>query len=172
MMISMVRRSSLGRPFSMGCTCSARISTRSSWLPPALALRPLACLDLLVMLGIPVENIWVTDIKGLVYEGRVEDMDEIKARYAKQTDARTLGEVIADADVFLGLSAGGVLKKEMVAKMAPSPLIMALANPNPEILPEDVKSVRSDAIMATGRSDYPNQVNNVLCFPFIFRGAP
>jgi len=131
----------------------------------------LACLDLLVMLGIPVENIWVTDIKGLVYEGRVEDMDEIKARYAKQTDARTLGEVIADADVFLGLSAGGVLKKEMVAKMAPSPLIMALANPNPEILPEDVKSVRSDAIMATGRSDYPNQVNNVLCFPFIFRGA-
>ncbi|MEF8734267.1 MAG: NADP-dependent malic enzyme [Candidatus Accumulibacter meliphilus] len=131
----------------------------------------LACLDLLVMLGIPVENIWVTDIKGLVYAGRVEDMDEIKARYAKQTDARTLGEVIADADVFLGLSAGGVLKKEMVAKMAPSPLIMALANPNPEILPEDVKSVRSDAIMATGRSDYPNQVNNVLCFPFIFRGA-
>jgi malate dehydrogenase (oxaloacetate-decarboxylating)(NADP+) len=131
----------------------------------------LACLDLLVMLGIPVENIWVTDIKGLVYEGRVEDMDEIKARYAKQTDARTLGEVIEGADVFLGLSAGGVLKQEMVAKMAPSPLIMALANPNPEILPEDVKAVRSDAIMATGRSDYPNQVNNVLCFPFIFRGA-
>ncbi|WP_291992215.1 NADP-dependent malic enzyme [Candidatus Accumulibacter sp. ACC003] len=131
----------------------------------------LACLDLLVMLGIPVENIWVTDIKGLVYEGRVEDMDEIKGRYAKQTDARTLDDVIGGADVFLGLSAGGVLKREMVAKMAASPLVMALANPNPEITPEDVKAVRSDAIIATGRSDYPNQVNNVLCFPFIFRGA-
>jgi malate dehydrogenase (oxaloacetate-decarboxylating)(NADP+) len=131
----------------------------------------LACLDLLVMLGAPTENIWVTDIKGLVYEGRVEEMDEIKARYIKKTDARTLGEVIADADVFLGLSAGGVLKPEMVAKMAANPLIMALANPTPEILPELVKSVRSDAIICTGRSDYPNQVNNVLCFPFIFRGA-
>jgi len=131
----------------------------------------LASLDMLVMLGIPVENIWVTDIKGLVYEGRVEEMDEIKARYAKKTDARTLGEVIEGADVFLGLSAGGVLKKEMVAKMAPNPMIMALANPNPEIRPEDIKAVRSDAIIATGRSDYPNQVNNVLCFPFIFRGA-
>ncbi len=131
----------------------------------------LACLDLLVMLGAPVENIWVTDIKGLVYEGRVEEMDEIKARYAKQTEQRTLGEAIADADVFLGLSAGGVLKPEMVAKMAAKPLIMALANPTPEILPEQVKSVRDDAIICTGRSDYPNQVNNVLCFPFIFRGA-
>jgi malate dehydrogenase (oxaloacetate-decarboxylating)(NADP+) len=131
----------------------------------------LACLDLLVMLGVPVENIWVTDIKGVVYEGRVEEMDEIKARYAKKTDARTLGEIIDGADVFLGLSAGGVLKSEMVAKMAPNPLILALANPNPEILPEDVKSVRDDAIICTGRSDYPNQVNNVLCFPFIFRGA-
>lgn len=131
----------------------------------------LACLDLLVMLGAPVENIWVTDIKGAVYEGRLEEMDEIKARYAKKTDARTLGEVIENADVFLGLSAGGVMKPEMVAKMAPNPLIMALANPTPEISPELVKSVRSDAIMCTGRSDYPNQVNNVLCFPFIFRGA-
>jgi len=131
----------------------------------------LACLDLLVMLGAPVENIWVTDIKGVVYTGRVEEMDEIKARYAKQTDARTLGEVIDGADVFLGLSAGGVLKPEMVAKMAARPLIMALANPTPEISPELVKSVRDDAIMCTGRSDYPNQVNNVLCFPFIFRGA-
>ena len=131
----------------------------------------LACLDLLVMLGAPPENIWVTDIKGLVYEGRVEEMDEIKARYAKKTDARTLGEVIEGADVFLGLSAGGVLKPEMVAKMAANPLIMALANPTPEITPELVKSVRDDAIMCTGRSDYPNQVNNVLCFPFIFRGA-
>ena len=131
----------------------------------------LACLDLLVMLGVPVENIWVTDIKGVVYEGRVEEMDEIKARYAKKTDARTLGEVIQDADVFLGLSAGGVLKQEMVAKMAKNPLILALANPTPEILPDLVKEVRDDAIIATGRSDYPNQVNNVLCFPFIFRGA-
>jgi malate dehydrogenase (oxaloacetate-decarboxylating)(NADP+) len=131
----------------------------------------LACLDLLVMLGAPVENIWVTDIKGVVYEGRVEEMDEIKARYAKVTDARTLGEVIEGTDVFLGLSAGGVLKPEMVAKMAARPVIMALANPTPEILPEAVKSVRDDAIICTGRSDYPNQVNNVLCFPFIFRGA-
>jgi len=131
----------------------------------------LACIDLLVLLGAPVENIWVTDIKGLVHEGRVELMDEIKARYAKKTAARTLGEVIAGADVFVGLSAGGVLKPEMVATMAARPLIMALANPTPEIVPELVRSVRDDAIMCTGRSDYPNQVNNVLCFPFIFRGA-
>ncbi|MDD2741301.1 MAG: NADP-dependent malic enzyme [Rhodocyclaceae bacterium] len=131
----------------------------------------LACIDLLVMLGAPVSNIWVTDIKGVVYEGRVDEMDEIKARYAKVTEARTLGEVIEGADVFLGLSAGGVMKPEMVAKMAANPLIMALANPTPEISPELVKSVRSDAIICTGRSDYPNQVNNVLCFPFIFRGA-
>ncbi|MDR2690128.1 MAG: NADP-dependent malic enzyme [Azoarcus sp.] len=131
----------------------------------------LACLDLLVMLGIPVENIWVTDIEGLVYEGRVALMDPIKARYAKQTSLRTLGEAIADADIFLGLSAGGVLKGEMVGKMAANPLILALANPMPEILPSEVKAARDDAIIATGRSDYPNQVNNVLCFPFIFRGA-
>ena len=131
----------------------------------------LACLDLLVLLGAPVENIWVTDIHGLVYQGRVEEMDEIKARYAKTSEMRSLGEVIADADVFLGLSAGGVLKPEMVQKMAARPLIMALANPRPEILPEEVKAVRDDAIICTGRSDYPNQVNNVLCFPYIFRGA-
>ena len=131
----------------------------------------LACLDLLVMLGIPEKNIWVTDIEGLVYEGRTVLMDEVKARYAMASDARTLAEVIEGADVFLGLSAGGVLKREMVAKMAPNPLVLALANPNPEILPEDVLAVRDDAIIATGRSDYPNQVNNVLCFPFIFRGA-
>ena len=131
----------------------------------------LACLELLVMLGIPVENIWVTDIEGAVFEGRTSLMDPIKARYAKKTDARTLAEIIEGADVFLGLSAGGVLKPEMVAKMAANPLILALANPTPEILPEQVHAVRSDAIMATGRSDYPNQVNNVLCFPFIFRGA-
>ncbi|MFZ5505237.1 MAG: NADP-dependent malic enzyme [Pseudomonadota bacterium] len=131
----------------------------------------LACLDLLVLLGMPIENIWVTDIKGVVYEGRIEDMEPLKARYAKVTDARTLGEVIHDADVFLGLSAGGVLKADMVKRMAPKPLILALANPNPEIMPDEVKAVRDDAVIATGRSDYPNQVNNVLCFPFIFRGA-
>jgi malate dehydrogenase (oxaloacetate-decarboxylating)(NADP+) len=131
----------------------------------------LACLDLLVMLGVKVENIWVTDIEGLVYAGRTVLMDDLKARYAKVTDKRTLGEVIDGADVFLGLSAGGVMKPEMVKRMAPRPLIMALANPTPEILPDEVKAVRDDAIMATGRSDYPNQVNNVLCFPFIFRGA-
>ena len=131
----------------------------------------LACLGLLVQLGIPVENIWVTDIHGVVYEGRPEEMDPIKARYAKKTDARKLAEVIEGADVFLGLSAGGVLKPEMVAKMALNPLILALANPTPEILPHEVIAVRDDAIVATGRSDFPNQVNNVLCFPFIFRGA-
>jgi malate dehydrogenase (oxaloacetate-decarboxylating)(NADP+) len=131
----------------------------------------LACLDLLVNLGVRVENIWVTDIHGVAYEGREVDMDPLKARYAKKTGMRSLGEVIADADIFLGLSAGGVLKKEMAAKMAAKPLILALANPTPEILPEEVTSVRGDAIIATGRSDYPNQVNNVLCFPFIFRGA-
>ncbi|NMG00236.1 NADP-dependent malic enzyme [Aromatoleum toluolicum] len=131
----------------------------------------LACLGLLEKLGIPVENIWVTDLEGVVYEGRTALMDPIKARYAKATSARTLAEIIEGADVFLGLSAGGVLKPEMVAKMAAKPMILALANPTPEILPELVKSVRDDAIIATGRSDYPNQVNNVLCFPFIFRGA-
>ena len=131
----------------------------------------LACLGLLVKLGLPRENIWVTDLAGVVYEGRTELMDEDKVFFAQQTDARTLSQVIEGADVFLGLSAGGVLKKEMVAKMAPYPMVFALANPTPEILPEEVQSVRSDAIIATGRSDYPNQVNNVLCFPYIFRGA-
>ncbi|WVN42361.1 NADP-dependent malic enzyme [beta proteobacterium MWH-UniP1] len=131
----------------------------------------LACLDLLLDLGVPKENIWVTDLAGVVYEGRKELMDPEKERFAQKTDARTLADVIGDADVFLGLSAGGVLKQDMVKKMAANPLIFALANPNPEILPEDVKAVRSDAIVATGRTDYPNQVNNVLCFPFIFRGA-
>jgi malate dehydrogenase (oxaloacetate-decarboxylating)(NADP+) len=131
----------------------------------------LACLDLLVNLGVKVENIWVTDIEGVVYEGRVKLMDAVKDRYAKKTAARTLNDIIEGADVFLGLSAGGVVKPAMVAKMAKNPLILALANPTPEITPEDVKSVRDDAIIATGRSDYPNQVNNVLCFPFIFRGA-
>ena len=131
----------------------------------------LACLGLLVKLGIPRENIFVTDLAGVVYEGRIELMDADKIVFAQNTSARSLGEVIEGADIFLGLSAGGVLKKDMVAKMAARPIILALANPNPEITPEDVKSVRQDAIIATGRTDYPNQVNNVLCFPYIFRGA-
>ncbi|MFP5467499.1 MAG: NADP-dependent malic enzyme [Gammaproteobacteria bacterium] len=131
----------------------------------------LACIQLLVKLGLPRENIWVTDLAGLVYEGRTELMDPDKAVFAQKTDQRSLAEAIAGADVFLGLSAGGVLKPEMVAGMAANPLIFALANPTPEILPEQVHAVRDDAIMATGRTDYPNQVNNVLCFPYIFRGA-
>jgi len=131
----------------------------------------LACLDMLVSLGVHKENIVVTDIKGVVYKGRTEEMDDNKARYAIKTPARTLAEVISGADVFLGLSAGGVLKQEMVKQMANQPLIFALANPTPEILPDQAKAVRPDAILATGRSDYPNQVNNALCFPYIFRGA-
>jgi malate dehydrogenase (oxaloacetate-decarboxylating)(NADP+) len=131
----------------------------------------LACLGLLVKLGIPKENIFVTDLAGVVYEGRTELMDEDKIGYAQKTPHRTLAEVIAGADVFLGLSAGGVLKQDMVKSMAAKPVIFALANPNPEITPEDVRAVRDDAVIATGRSDYPNQVNNVLCFPYIFRGA-
>ncbi len=131
----------------------------------------LACLSLLVKLGVPRKNIFVTDLAGVVYEGRTELMDADKIEFSQKTDARTLREVMVGADVFLGLSAGGVLKPDMVQSMAPRPLIFALANPTPEILPEEVKAVRDDAIMATGRSDYPNQVNNVLCFPYIFRGA-
>jgi malate dehydrogenase (oxaloacetate-decarboxylating)(NADP+) len=131
----------------------------------------LACLDLIVDLGFPIGNIYVTDLAGVVYKGRTELMDPDKERFAQDTPHRSLAEVIPGADIFLGLSAGGVLKPEMVAAMAPNPLILALANPNPEILPEDAKAVRSDVIIATGRSDYPNQVNNVLCFPYIFRGA-
>ena len=131
----------------------------------------LACLNLMLKLGLPRQNIFVTDLAGVVYEGRTELMDEDKILFSQKTTARTLGEMIEGADIFLGLSAGGVLKKDMVKKMAAKPIIFALANPNPEITPEDVKSVRDDAIMATGRTDYPNQVNNVLCFPYIFRGA-
>jgi malate dehydrogenase (oxaloacetate-decarboxylating)(NADP+) len=131
----------------------------------------IACLDLLVHLGLRKENITIADIEGVVYRGRKQLMDPDKDRYARETTARALGEIVSGADVFLGLSAGGVLKAEMVAKMADRPLILALANPEPEIRPEAVKTVRSDALICTGRSDYPNQVNNVLCFPFIFRGA-
>jgi malate dehydrogenase (oxaloacetate-decarboxylating)(NADP+) len=131
----------------------------------------LACLGLLLKLGVPRENIWVTDLAGVVYKGRTELMDPDKAEFAQATSARTLAEVIEGADVFLGLSAGGVLKPAMVKAMAARPIILALANPTPEILPEEAKAVRDDAILATGRTDYPNQVNNVLCFPYIFRGA-
>jgi malate dehydrogenase (oxaloacetate-decarboxylating)(NADP+) len=131
----------------------------------------LACLNLLVKLGVPRANIWVTDLAGVVWKGRTELMDPDKAEFAQDTPMRTLAEVIEGADVFLGLSAAGVLKAPMVARMAARPLIFALANPTPEIMPEEVRSVRDDAIMATGRTDYPNQVNNVLCFPYIFRGA-
>ncbi|WBY00081.1 NADP-dependent malic enzyme [Ramlibacter tataouinensis] len=131
----------------------------------------LACLNLLLKLGLPRQNIFATDLAGVVYEGRTELMDDDKAQFAQPTSARTLAEVIEDADIFLGLSAGNVLKPEMVRKMARDPLILALANPHPEILPDDAKSARPDSILATGRTDYPNQVNNVLCFPYIFRGA-
>ena len=131
----------------------------------------IACLDLLVDMGLPVENIWVTDRYGVAYRGRQEEMDPRKDRYVKDTNARTLADVIEGADIFLGLSAPRVLTAEMVGRMADKPIIFALANPTPEILPEEVKAVRPDAIVATGRSDYPNQVNNVLCFPYIFRGA-
>ncbi|MEY4652108.1 MAG: phosphate acetyltransferase (phosphotransacetylase)-like protein, partial [Pseudomonadota bacterium] len=131
----------------------------------------LACLQLLVKIGLPRENIFATDLAGVVYEGRTELMDEDKIQFAQKTSARTLADVIQGADIFLGLSAGGVLKPEMVQAMAPNPLILALANPNPEIQPHEARAVRPDAILATGRSDFPNQVNNVLCFPYIFRGA-
>ncbi|MCZ0734074.1 NADP-dependent malic enzyme [Phreatobacter sp. AB_2022a] len=131
----------------------------------------IACLNLLVELGAKVENIWVCDIEGVVYKGRAALMDPYKEVYAKDTNARTLGDVIGDADIFLGLSAAGVLKPEMVQRMAKGPLIMALANPNPEIMPDVAREARPDAMICTGRSDFPNQVNNVLCFPYIFRGA-
>jgi len=131
----------------------------------------LACLHLLVGIGVKRENIWITDIAGVVYEGRAEEMDRWKSVFAQKTDARTLDDVIDGADIFLGVSVGGVLKPEMVGRMADKPLIMALANPNPEIMPEVALDARPDAMVCTGRSDFPNQVNNVLCFPFIFRGA-
>ena len=131
----------------------------------------LACLDLLVSLGVPLSNIWVADIAGVVYEGRSVEMDTNKARYAQPTAARTLSEILPGADIFLGLSAARVLKPEWLSAMADAPLVLALANPEPEIMPDLAKAARPDAVIATGRSDYPNQVNNVLVFPFIFRGA-
>jgi malate dehydrogenase (oxaloacetate-decarboxylating)(NADP+) len=130
----------------------------------------IACLDMLVALGMDPQNILAFDREGVLYTGR-DHMDEAKQRYARDTDKRSLAEIVQGADIFLGLSAGGVLKPEMVATMAERPIILALANPNPEILPEDARRVRPDCIIATGRSDYPNQVNNALCFPYIFRGA-
>ncbi|MBV6415634.1 MAG: NADP-dependent malic enzyme [Steroidobacteraceae bacterium] len=131
----------------------------------------LACVDLLVDLGLPERHIWLTDLAGVVYQGRTELMDDEKARFAQPTDARRLAQVIEGADIFLGLSAGNVLSPEMLARMGERPLVLALANPEPEILPEVARAARGDAVIATGRSDYPNQVNNVLCFPYIFRGA-
>ncbi len=131
----------------------------------------IACLNMLLKLGVKRENVWLCDIHGLVYEGRIEDMNPQKAAYAQVSDKRTLGEVVEGADLFLGLSGPGVLTPEMVAKMAHAPIIFALANPTPEILPDLVRAVAPEAIIATGRSDFPNQVNNVLCFPFIFRGS-
>ncbi len=131
----------------------------------------IACLNMLLKLGVKRENVWLCDIHGLVYAGRAEDMNPQKAAFAQESDLRTLDQVIDGADLFLGLSGPGVLNTDMVAKMTKQPIIFALANPTPEILPEEVKEVAPDAIIATGRSDYPNQVNNVLCFPFIFRGA-
>ncbi|VVU51162.1 malic enzyme [Burkholderia anthina] len=131
----------------------------------------LACLDLLVDLGLPIENVWATDIEGVVYRGRTTLMDPAKERFAQETDARKLSDVIGGADVFLGLSVGGILSAEMLKSMGPRPLILALANPTPEIFPELAHATRDDVVIATGRSDFPNQVNNVLCFPYIFRGA-
>ncbi|MDP4835775.1 MAG: NADP-dependent malic enzyme, partial [Burkholderiales bacterium] len=131
----------------------------------------LACLELLVQVGLPIANIYVADIHGVVYQGREIEMDEIKAQFAKDTDDRNLADLMVDADVFIGLSAANVLNEDMITLMSKNPVILALANPDPEIHPDIVRRVRPDAVMATGRSDYPNQVNNVLCFPFIFRGA-
>ena len=131
----------------------------------------LACLDLLVEMGMKPDNIIVCDRLGVIHKGRKSDLDEYKLKYAIETNARDLNDAIEGADIFLGVSTEGVLSKDMVKKMSSRPLILALANPNPEILPEDVTDVRPDALIATGRSDYPNQVNNVLCFPFMFRGA-
>ncbi|HRD77643.1 MAG TPA: phosphate acyltransferase, partial [Hyphomicrobiaceae bacterium] len=131
----------------------------------------LACLNLLVSLGLKRQNVWIADIKGVVYAGRKELMDPYKEPFAQPTEKRTLAEIMPGADIFLGLSAGRIVSKEMVAAMAAKPLIFALANPTPEIMPEDAREVRPDAVIASGRTDYPNQINNVLCFPFIFRGA-
>ena len=161
----------VGAAISNGLTVVGKDIGKVKLVASGAGAAALSCLDLLVKLGMKMENIIVTDIAGVVYTGRREEMDDNKARYAKDIPGRKLADVIEGADVFLGLSAGGVLKGEMVKKMAAKPLILALANPTPEIMPDEVHGVRDDAVMCTGRSDFPNQVNNVLCFPFIFRGA-
>ncbi len=161
----------VGAAVTNGLRCVGKSMKDAKLVASGAGAAAIACLDLLVDMGLPVENITVTDIHGVVYEGRTVDMEPRKARYAKATEARSLAEVIEGADIFLGLSAPGVLKPAFVERMAERPIIMALANPTPEILPEEVRAVSPDAVIATGRSDYPNQVNNVLCFPFIFRGA-
>src|SRR5476649_390115 len=161
----------VGSALMNGLKVSGKTITEVKLVVSGAGAAALACLNLLLKLGLPRRNIWVTDLAGVVYAGRVELMDPDKAEFAQETPLRTLAEVMVGSDVFLGLSAGGVLKPAMVATMNADPIIFALANPTPEIAPEDVLAVRSDAIMATGRSDYANQVNNVLCFPYIFRGA-
>jgi malate dehydrogenase (oxaloacetate-decarboxylating)(NADP+) len=161
----------VGAAILNGLTVVGKDISRVKLVVSGAGAAALACLNLLVEMGLPRSNIVVTDIKGVVFKGRKEEMDPEKERFAVDTRARTLGEVIDGADIFLGLSAGGVLKPEMVKRMAARPLILALANPEPEIRPEEAKKAKPDAVIATGRSDYPNQVNNVLCFPFIFRGA-
>jgi malate dehydrogenase (oxaloacetate-decarboxylating)(NADP+) len=161
----------VGAAILNGLTLVGKSVTQSKLVVSGAGAAALACLDLLVDLGFPLANIWVTDLAGVVYKGRKELMDPDKERFAQETSARTLAQVIGGADIFLGLSAAGVLKQDMVKQMNAQPMILALANPTPEIMPEEVHAVRDDAIMCTGRSDYPNQVNNVLCFPFIFRGA-
>jgi len=161
----------VGAAFLNGLQVIGKDISRIKLVVSGAGAAALGCVNLLLDLGLDPANVWLTDLAGVIYVGRQELMDPEKERFAQATDARTLDDVIAGADVFLGLSAGGVLSAAMAGKMAARPLILALANPTPEILPELVKSVRSDAVIATGRSDYPNQVNNVLCFPFIFRGA-
>ncbi len=145
--------------------------TRVKLVASGAGAASISCLKLLVSLGMDIENIIVTDYHGVVYQGRTVEMDKYKSVFAKDTEKRTLAEVIPDADVFLGLSAGNILSADMVKSMAERPIVFALANPTPEIDPELAKSARSDVVIATGRSDFPNQVNNVLCFPFLFRGA-
>ena len=153
-----------------GLRCVGKDIAKAKLVCSGAGAAAIACLDLLVSLGLSRDNILVTDSKGVLYRGR-GGLDESKARYARDTAARTLADAMPGADIFMGLSGPGVLKPEMVKAMAPQPIILAMANPTPEIMPEEAKAARPDAIIGTGRSDYPNQVNNVLCFPFIFRGA-
>ena len=161
----------VGAAFTNWIRMSGRKMSEIRLVASGAGASSLACLKMLVQLGLPKSNITVTDKNGVIYKGRKEGMDRYKEEFAVETNARSLADAIADADVFLGLSGPGVLKPELVKTMAKAPLVMALANPTPEIMPEEVAAVKPDAIVCTGRSDYPNQVNNVLCFPFLFRGA-